>query len=85
MIPKKEYSFEWDLCRELDVGEYMISAAFEKIMPTEFDKKEKNCVCFDAKNLPQKLLVRTRLDGDVISTEGGRKKVKKLLLSINMF
>jgi len=80
MIPKKEYSFEWDLCRELDVGEYIISAAFEKIMPTEFDKKEKNCVCFDAKNLPQKLLVRTRLDGDVISTEGGRKKVKKLLI-----
>ena len=47
------------------------------IIKKEEIKKEKNCVYFDYDKLNE-LKIRNRRDGDIIKTDAGRKKLKKL-------
>ena len=52
---------------------------FSEVVSVNEIRKEKNCVWFDLDDT-KSLTVRNRRDGDVIKTEGGTKKLKKLFI-----
>ncbi len=75
---KEDFCLELSLGQEVYIENDKSFVCFKEVAKDDIGKR-KNCVWFDIGEA-KKLIVRNRKDGDVIKTEGGTKKLKKLFI-----